>query len=56
MAGGPTIAVTIAPGDSITWTVTFTPTGVGSYSNVLSVGALQFRIGGLSPADAVAVQ
>ena len=53
MTGAPATPVSIAPGQSITFQLVFSPSKTGTYTGVLAVGTRQFALAGSSISSAV---
>lgn len=53
LAGMPALPVTLKPGDSMTFSVVFSPTQAGSQAATLSVGSLQFALAGKATASSL---
>jgi hypothetical protein len=51
LTGATTFPATIAPGSSITFTITFTPSATGTYAGTLAIGTRTFSLTGLAVAS-----
>jgi len=53
LTGAPTSSVAIAPGNTITFTLSFTPPSSGSFTGTLAIGSRSFILNGISSASPI---